>query len=253
MESIKRPITGRVGGRRARIASEATEEPAVVTHYQVLGVDPGADTETIRRAYVMVAKATHPDRRQSQDPARADRAEEHIRLANAAWNVLRDPERRAEYDRSLRPAGGAGSSSAADPAPGPSAGGAPPPSGIVGARPGPPSGHAVPAEHASFWRYTPIVVVLVVLVTILVFSAYATSNDTSSPSGTQVQQVVPGVDDCLLIVFQPNGRAPAPVTCGTQGSYRVVSVVDTPRPCPSGSQQLPLSDQKTTLCLVVAG
>src|SRR6185312_9263457 len=72
------------------------------THYEVLGVDPDADTETIRRAYLVVAKATHPDRRQSEDPERAARAATHIRLANAAWSTLRDPARRAEYDASLR-------------------------------------------------------------------------------------------------------------------------------------------------------
>lgn len=218
----------------------------MVTHYEVLGVAPGADTETIRRAYVMVAKATHPDRRQSEDPARSAQAEEHIRLANAAWNVLRDPQRRAEYDRSLRPASStAGATEAATTGPASH-------SGIVGARPAPPPGFAVPAEHASIWRHAPVIVVLAVLVAILVFSAYATSNDPAARSAPQARQAVLGVDDCLLIVFQERGRAPAPVTCGTEGSYRVVSVVDTPRPCPTGSEQLPLSDQKTTLCLVVS-
>jgi len=72
----------------------------VATHYEILGVVPDADTETVRRAYVAVAKANHPDRRQSDDEARRARADERIRAANAAWHVLRDPERRADYDRS---------------------------------------------------------------------------------------------------------------------------------------------------------
>jgi DnaJ-class molecular chaperone len=85
------PMTAGSGGPRS-LGADHRERP-VPTHYEVLGVDPGADTETIRRAYLMVAKATHPDRRQSDDPERVARAEEHIRLANAAWNVLRDTER----------------------------------------------------------------------------------------------------------------------------------------------------------------
>ena len=214
------------------------------THYEVLGVDPGADTETIRRAYLMVAKATHPDRRRSEDPERRARAEEHIRLANAAWNQLRDADRRAEYDRSLRPA------------PAPTVAEASPPrapSGTVRAGPAEPSGHRVPAAHASLWRFAPIVVVLVVLVGILVVSAYATSRDGTAAIGSPARTEVPGVDDCVLVVFLTGGRAPVPVTCGTQGSMRVVSIVDTPRPCPSGTEQLPLSDQKTTLCIVASG
>jgi hypothetical protein len=230
--------------RPDRLASTQTDrERSVPTHYEVLGVDPGADTETIRRAYVMVAKATHPDRRRSDDPERVARAEEHIRLANAAWNVLRDPERRAEYDRSLRPEPVVGTEPVGQPS-APRGTWAPTP------RPAPPSGHVVPASQASLWRYTPIVVVLVVLLGILVASAYATSRDATSPSDTLARSQVPAVDECVLVAFLAGGRAPVPVTCGTQGSFRVVSLVDTPRPCPSGTEQLPLPDQKTTLCLV---
>ncbi len=215
------------------------------THYEVLGVDPGADTETIRRAYLMVAKATHPDRRRTDDPERVARAEEHIRLANAAWNVLRDPERRTDYDRSLRREPTAGVATEGPPSP-PRGTGSPPP------RPAPPSGHVVATSQTSLWRYTPIVVVLVVLLGILVVSAYATSRDATSPSDTLPRSQVPAVDECVLVAFLAGGRAPVPVTCGTQGSFRVVSIVDSPRPCPSGTEQLPLSDQKTTLCLVPA-
>ena len=45
--------------------------------------------------------------------------------------------------------------------------------------------------------------------------------------------------------------APAPVGCGTASALRVVAKVDTPRPCPPSTQPLPLSDNKTTLCLGV--
>ena len=229
-----------------RLASAQTDrERDVPTHYEVLGVDPGADTETIRRAYVMVAKATHPDRRGSDDPERVARAEEHIRLANAAWNVLRDPGRRAEYDRSLRREPAAAPSPADRPDDGPTSGAAPD-------RPTPPSGHVVPTAEASIWRFAPIVVVLAVLLGILVVSAYATSRDETAPADTRARSQVPAVDECVLVAFLSGGRAPVPVTCGTQGSFRVVSLVDTPRPCPSGTEQLPLSDQKTTLCLVPA-
>jgi curved DNA-binding protein CbpA len=63
----------------------------VVDHYETLGVAPGAEPESIHHAYRTMARLAHPDR--SGDPAAM------IRL-NAAWEVLRDADRRAAYDRS---------------------------------------------------------------------------------------------------------------------------------------------------------
>jgi hypothetical protein len=217
-------------------------EAPVPTHYEVLGVAPDADAESIRRAYVAVAKASHPDRRQDDDEGRRARAEDRIRAANAAWHVLRDPGRRAEYDRSLRGASSTRSSSARATGPAGAGGGTvrrPPPSGVV-----------VPAAHATLWRYAPIVVILVVLVGLLVVSAYATSTDTSAPSDTLSRTSPPEVGACVLVAFLSNARVPVPADCGTQGAFRVYSWVDTPRPCPPATESLPFSDGKTTLCLL---
>lgn len=220
------------------------------SHYEVLGVAEDADTETIRRAYVALAKANHPDRRLSDDAPARTRAEERIRAANTAWNVLRDPSRRRDYDLTLpgpsatTRAGGTTATTAA-------ASATPRPGGVVGARPQP-SGVMVPAERASLWKFAPIVVLLTVLLGILIVSAYAQAGDDavapSSPSGSEL---VPDIDDCVMVVLVDGVRAPAPASCGTAGALRVVSKVDTPRPCPPSTQQLPLSDAKTTLCLGV--
>jgi hypothetical protein len=66
-----------------------------VTHYEVLGVGRAAPTSEVRRAYVAMARRHHPDRA-GGDPVA-------MRAVNEAWAVLRDPERRASYDRSLAP------------------------------------------------------------------------------------------------------------------------------------------------------
>jgi len=224
----------------------------VPTHYEVLGIGPGADTEAIRRAYIAVAKASHPDRRQSDDPERRARADERIRAANAAWNVLRDPDRRAEYDLSL-PSGPSASARPTGSTWSASSSGSTRRGPIPADRPGPPSGYVVPAAHASLWRYAPIVVILTVLVGILVVSAYATAKDSGPTSDTLARPAAPAVGDCILVAFISNGKVPVPVTCGTRDSYRVQSWVNTPQPCAPGSDALPLSDQKTTLCLVPAG
>lgn len=65
-----------------------------MSHYDLLRVAPDADDATVRRAYVEQARRYHPDRA-GGDAAR-------MRAVNDAWATLRDPARRAQYDRSLR-------------------------------------------------------------------------------------------------------------------------------------------------------
>lgn len=85
------------------------------THYEVLGISVRASSDEVRIAYRRAARAHHPD---AGGDARA------MSELNAAWQVLRDPERRAAYDRLLarRPAAGrpadAGAAAGARPAPG---------------------------------------------------------------------------------------------------------------------------------------
>ena len=62
-------------------------------YYARLGVRPSASTEEIRAAYRKKAQETHPDRN-PDDP----RATERFQAVKEAYQVLRDPERRARYD-----------------------------------------------------------------------------------------------------------------------------------------------------------
>ena len=67
--------------------------------YQVLGVDTGASQQDIARAYRRAVQHAHPDAR-PHDPAAAAR----FQALTAAYELLRDPGRRAAYDRA-HPAG----------------------------------------------------------------------------------------------------------------------------------------------------
>ena len=62
--------------------------------YDVLGVSKDADEKTLKAAYRKLAMANHPDRNQG-DAA----AEERFREASEAYEVLKDPQKRAAYDR----------------------------------------------------------------------------------------------------------------------------------------------------------
>jgi curved DNA-binding protein CbpA len=62
--------------------------------YSLLGVPRQASAFDISRAYRRAARATHPDARPG-DAAAADR----FSALNDAYEMLRDPVRRAAYDR----------------------------------------------------------------------------------------------------------------------------------------------------------
>ncbi|MEW5980515.1 MAG: J domain-containing protein [Acidobacteriota bacterium] len=64
--------------------------------YSVLGADPIATEDELRRAYLAAAKANHPDRFQSYvQKARATRRMQEI---NHAYSVLKDADSRRAYD-----------------------------------------------------------------------------------------------------------------------------------------------------------
>jgi curved DNA-binding protein CbpA len=65
--------------------------------YAVLGLPPTATTDEIRRAYLRQVRVHHPDTRPTPQPMPF--ADEQLQRVLAAYALLRDPERRARYDR----------------------------------------------------------------------------------------------------------------------------------------------------------
>ena len=63
-------------------------------YYEVLGVGRGAGDEEIKKAYRRLALKYHPDRNPGDHGA-----EDSFKEATEAYEVLRDPNRRAQYDR----------------------------------------------------------------------------------------------------------------------------------------------------------
>ena len=63
-------------------------------YYEILGVPRDADEAAIKKAYRKLAVKYHPDRN-PDDPSAAEK----FREATEAYEVLKDPEKRARYDR----------------------------------------------------------------------------------------------------------------------------------------------------------
>lgn len=80
-------------------------------YYKILGVERSATADEIKRAYKKVAIKYHPDRNPGDKEA-----EEKFKQAAEAYDVLRDPDKRARYDQfgaaGINGAGGFGGFSA---------------------------------------------------------------------------------------------------------------------------------------------
>jgi len=61
-------------------------------YYKVLGVEPGADSQSIKTAYRKLARKYHPDVNSGKD------SEEKFKEIAEAYEVLKDEEKRAEFD-----------------------------------------------------------------------------------------------------------------------------------------------------------
>ena len=67
-------------------------------YYELLGIDPAAEREEVRQAYLKKIKEWHPD----INPERIEKAEEMTKVLNQAYHILGDPEKRKNFDRMLK-------------------------------------------------------------------------------------------------------------------------------------------------------
>jgi curved DNA-binding protein CbpA len=62
-----------------------------VDYYEILQISPSAEPETVHRVYRLLAQRLHPDNADTGNEAA-------FRLLSEAYQVISDPERRAQYD-----------------------------------------------------------------------------------------------------------------------------------------------------------
>jgi hypothetical protein len=89
---------------------------ALASHYELLGLNPGASVAELRQAFRQLSKRYHPDTTTLPAP----QAAEAFRKLQIAYGVLSDPAARSRYDAILQ-----GASAVAIPRPGPRSGAGP--------------------------------------------------------------------------------------------------------------------------------
>ncbi len=72
----------------------------ITSYYEVLGISRQATLKEIKDAYRKKAMECHPDNNLGKDEAECHTL---MCLVNLAYQTLRDPERRQEYDKTLEP------------------------------------------------------------------------------------------------------------------------------------------------------
>lgn len=219
----------------------------MATHYEILGVDPDASHDELKRAYLELALRYHPDRQTGADEAALERSSWRMREVNEAWQVLQSPGRRARYDdelaaerrrrettvrhqgRSWTPAEGADDDDLPSPAPAGPPGPAPRTSPVRSARGG-------------FRPFLPLIVLGVILVLVLVVTAYAGPGE-EDPDVETTDEFAPGT--CVQVYS--DGEAEA-VSCSGPSTGRVVSSVSELLTCPPESVAVPIVGAKV-LCV----
>lgn len=205
---------------------------------------PDAGPDEVRRAYLALAREHHPDTAAGLTPDERAAADVRMREINAAWQVLRNPRARAAYDARLRSGRPVGSGSGATTP-------APQRRPASTARPATaPGSSSVPPPPRSLLRFGPIALVVVVLLAVVVFTAYANKQTNVDPapssptSGPRYE-----VGRCVRVTASESGLLPIEVACGITAAYRIAATTDLGRPCPPDTTPLAVPADKVTLCL----
>ena len=72
------------------------------THYQTLNVSLSADLVAIKKAYHGISLLCHPDKTVHLPVAERAQREQLFKLANIAFEILSDPQKRKAYDQTVR-------------------------------------------------------------------------------------------------------------------------------------------------------
>lgn len=199
----------------------------------------------MKRAYLDLALRYHPDRQADRSPAARERAEFQMREVNAAWEVLRNPARRADYDARLRGQVPVWERSGREPVKRT----APVSPRVADLQPAP-AGAA--STGGGGWGVGVVAaVVAVAVVAILGFAAWATASSRDDGEVEVSAATRSSFDEgsCVVLTSVTGRITAVPVGCSSIGAMAIVDVVDLGRPCPAGAELFDVTEEERRLCL----
>jgi len=81
--------------RRAQAGAETPDRP---NHYKELGLRCDCDTDEVKKKFRVLARTCHPDKQEGTTDKERTEAEDRFKRINEAHEVLKDAEKRREYD-----------------------------------------------------------------------------------------------------------------------------------------------------------
>ncbi|MFT7476470.1 MAG: curved DNA-binding protein CbpA [Verrucomicrobiales bacterium] len=218
----------------------------MASHYDTLGVKPKSTTQEIRKAYLRRARVLHPDRQLGRSPTEARTSEQAMQQVNVAWNVLSDPKKKADYDKTLR-------ARLKQSLPGPARATQPAarqeaqrtkPTGTTGQSQSRSMNDEPGDGSVSVWASIPVLLLLGLVLGILIVTAFA-DNRTQEPPPTTPSTQQLDVEDCFAFI----GNTPRERSCasGTADGLVVATGPDSGN-CPENSQSLKDPTSEFFLC-----
>lgn len=171
-----------------------------------------------------------------------------MRELNAAWEVIRDPEQRAAYDR-RRPVGAGQRSDRVTPPTAVPAYRAPvglPPDGVPDLEPEV-EGAPTVVRHRRWSAYGPVIVVGALVLVIAMVLALATLGAGPDPENVETTERFPA-GSCVVVT---DSRIIEEAVCGSPGAVLVVGRADFPSPCPSKTAAVVMIELNQSLCVEI--
>lgn len=219
------------------------------THYDTLGVAKDASSAEIRKAYLRRARALHPDRQLDRPEAHRAQAAQAMRQVNSAWDVLSNSEKKATYDRQMKPSEPVSQKrpTADRPIPRTTPRKAPTKPSTASAQTVTRSIDEQPGDGTvSVWASIPVLLVVGLLLGVVVVTAFSGGEPAPNQPVVSVVPTAFAAGDCFELVSAADPRHRACTNPSAQGE--VISIMPAAGNCPTNAESVRNPGRDNVIC-----